>query len=117
HRPLTDHPGAAPEGGDRHLVGDLAGEVGRHTFDHDRERTGLFDRVGVLHDPLTAAGLETFGAPLHLVAAHAVVALRRQPDVTDDGDVDAGDGVDRGGHVDAAFELHALGTLLHQAHG
>ena len=68
--------------------------------------------------PIALAGALAALAALHLVAAHAVHRLRCQADVTHDRDVDAGDGADRIGHVDAAFELHRVDVaFLDQAPG
>ena len=41
-------------------------------------------------------------------------ALRSEADVPDDGDVDAGEGLDGLTHHDATLQLDALGALLHQ---
>ena len=58
--------GADADGGDRQLLGDLAGQVARHALDDHGARAGLLDGVGVFEQALAAAGLEAALRPCTL---------------------------------------------------
>ena len=71
--------------------------------------------MGVFDESLAAAGLESALTTLHPVAAHAVIALRREPNVSHHGNVDTGDRCNGVGHANATFELDHFGARLEQS--
>ena len=117
HLTVAKRTGAYADGRNRNLLRDLGREVERYAFDDNRARAGLFHRVGVVEQALATTGLEAARSALYLVAAHAVEALRRETDVADDGNVDAGECLNGLTHHHTTLQLDALCAFLHQPDG
>src|SRR5207245_1950631 len=79
---------------------DLLGHFHRHAFDDQSESPGLFGCQGVL---------ENLGfISLDSEATHAANRLRRQADMTHNGDVSGSNGGDGRGAADTAFKLDRM---------
>ncbi len=82
-----------------------------HDLEHDRERAGVLQRLGVLQQPVG----RLVAAALHAVAAEDVDRLRGQADVGHHRDAGADQRLDLGGDPLAALELDRLGAaVLHE---
>ncbi len=77
-----------PMVGNRKPLGDLGGEVERNAFEDDRERARVLDGGASSSRRSRPPGHAAALLSLHLVAAHAVHRLRREPDVPHHRDVD-----------------------------
>jgi MFS family permease len=113
HLSITPRSGADPDRRDTDLPGDPLGQIARHQLQHDGEGAGLLQgqRVG---DQLVAR----VAAPLDPVAAEAVDALGREPDMTHHGHPGLGEELDLRDDPAAAFELDRVrASLLDQPQG
>lgn len=100
--------GADADGGDAQLLRDEGCNLGGDSLEDDGVAASLLHGEGILenaHGTGTRLSLDT-------ETTEGVLALRGKADVTEDGDACRGDPVDRGGHLLAALELHALNTTL-----
>jgi len=111
HEDLRVGTGAAadPDRRNRNAFGDFGRDLGVDHFEHDGERAGSRDRIGV-------------GAELRALCAATEAAierggLRTDADVRDDGDTGPHDRRDALGTLDAALELHRHRAGANQAAG
>ena len=103
---------ADTNGRDIQLGCDLGSQLARHAFQHNGAGAGDFQ----LARSFAQAGAFRGGLALHLIAAHAMHGLRRQPDVADDGNLCR----DQALHQlrTRPFDLYRFGTaFLHKAGG
>ena len=104
HLAIAMRSGADADRGDRQRVGDHARHLVGHAFEHDREATGVLERLGVVDQRERGGHLTA----LHLEAAHRVHRLRGEPDVTHHRDLGVHDRLDHRQPLAATLELHGL---------
>ena len=110
--PIAIRAGADANGGNRKLTGDRRSHLPRNAFEHQGSGSGTLKGVCIAPQLRDCFGR----ARLHAVAAHAVHALWRKPEVADHGNF----GCSNGPHdFDARpLDLHGLGAgFLHESHG
>src|SRR5262249_22722343 len=93
-------------------LSDLAGQLGRNSFEYHRKRSRLLNRRCVLQQTLTASAGLAWSAPLHAMTTHAMDSLRGEANMTHYGDIDVDNTSDGVGHRDSAFELDRLGPAF-----
>ena len=104
-----------PDTDGRHGDGarDLVGHSGRDRFEHDGKRTRLFERLCVGDQPRRGGRR----AALRAVAAEHRRRLRREADVSHDGNARGDDGGNTRERRACSLELDCLrAAILHQAH-